>query len=111
MPLEERERVRPLVLVEPGAVPELDERGQRVEERCRGGELGERRARLDEARRVLEQDAAELPGPLERLERLAEGGERRLAVRLAVAGHLSARLRVEDEAGGGALGPLRRRLG
>ena len=52
-----------------------------------------------------------LPALLERRERLAELGERPLAVGLLVAGHPVARLRVEDEALRRPLGPLRGGLG
>ena len=40
--LEERERVRLLVRLQPGAVAELDERHERVEQVARGDELVER---------------------------------------------------------------------
>ena len=112
--LEERERVRPLVLLEPGAVPELDERDERIEQRADARELGFRLGRLHEPRVVLEQDPAELPGELERLERRAELGERRV-VRLGrlVAGHRGVRLHVEHELGRRALRPAAgdRRIG
>ena len=80
VPLEERERVGALVLGHPRAVPELDQRDERVEQRPRRArELVERLARLLDARVVLEQDAAQLPDELERRERVAELGERALA--------------------------------
>ena len=65
--LEERERVRALVRLHPGAVAELDERNERRDAPRRPLELRHRRGRLREARVVLEQDSAELPGELERL--------------------------------------------
>ena len=58
-------------------MPELDERDERVEKVAHGLELRLRLGRLPEARVVLEEDPAELPGELERLERGAELGERR----------------------------------
>src|SRR5581483_3809952 len=110
VPLEEGEGVGTLVLLDPRPVTKLDERHERVEQRRDRGELLERLARLDEAGRVLQEDAAKLPRPLEWGERVAKLGERPLPVAPAVPGHLRARLRVEDEALGGALGPLRGRL-
>ena len=53
-------------------MPELDERHERRQAAGCPLELGERLARLREARVVLEQDAAELARQLERLERGAK---------------------------------------
>ena len=60
MPLEEVERVGSLGLLEPRAVPELDEWDERVEEILHDRELLLRRLRLDEARVVLEEDPLQL---------------------------------------------------
>src|SRR5581483_1242176 len=95
VPLEERERVCSLILLDPGAVAELDERDERVEERRDRLQLLHRLLRLREARRVLEEDAAQLAGVLEWCQRVPELGERLLAVGLLVAGHPFACLRVE----------------
>ena len=89
-------------------------------ERCRNstsGTSGSRRSRtasssrlrlgrLHEARVVLQEDPAELPGQLERLERRAELGERLVGLlgRL-VPRHRRVRLDVEDELGRRALRP------
>src|SRR3954447_5011702 len=81
--LEEAERVRALVLLHPRAVPDLDQWHWRVEPFARESELGFRPGRLDEARVVLQQDAAQLSGELERLHRgpeLGEGAVRRLSL-------------------------------
>ena len=86
-------------------MPELDERNERVEEVADGLELGLRLGRLDESRVVLEQDPAELPGELERLERRAELGERRGLLRGLVARHRRVGLDVERELGRSALRP------
>ena len=61
VPLEEGERVRLLVRLHPGAVAELDERHERVEQVAGGDELVERLSRLLDAWVVLEEDAAHLP--------------------------------------------------
>ena len=61
-----------LVLLQPRAVAELDERDERVEQRRGGRSSSIASLRLHEPRRVLEQHAAELPRRLERRERLAE---------------------------------------
>ena len=74
-------------------------------------ELGERFGRLHEARVVLEQDPAQLPGQLQRLDRRPEGGKRRV-VRLAlVARHRLVRLHVEGELGRCPLRPVPRHPG
>ena len=109
--LEEGEGVGALVLLDPRAVPELDERDERVEQRRGRLQLLHCLPGLLEPRRVLEQHAAELARVLQRRQRLAELGERLLAVGLLVPGHPLARLRVEDEALRRPLGPLRRGLG
>src|SRR5699024_116478 len=97
VPLKERERVGALLLLHPRAVPELDERDERGEPFGGVHQLLLRGAGLDEPRVVLEQDAAELAGELERLERrpeLPEGTVGRLAL---VPGHRRRRLDVERE--------------
>ena len=111
MLLEEAKRVGALVLLEPGAMAELDERHERVEQVSCGGDLGQCLARLLDPRVVLEQHAAELARALEWRKRLAEVAERRLALPLAVPGHLAARLHVEHEVIRRSLRPLRRHLG
>ena len=58
--LEERERVRLLVRLQPGAVAKLHERHERVEQVAGGHGLVERLPRLLHARVVLEEDAAHL---------------------------------------------------
>ena len=106
--LEERERVGALVRLHPGSVPELDERDEGCDSRADPLELGERFGRLHEARVVLEQDPAQLPGQLQRLDRRPEGGKRRV-VRLAlVARHRLVRLHVEGELGRCPLRPVPR---
>ena len=60
-----RSLLDPLVLLEPGAVPELDERLQRGEQRGGGRDLLLRIPRLDDPRVVLEQHATQLPRGLE----------------------------------------------
>ena len=72
MPLEEGQRAGRLALLEPRAVAELDERHERRQALVHPFELGERLARLDEARVVLDEHSAQLPRQLERLERGAE---------------------------------------
>ena len=95
--LEEGERVVALVVSEPRAVPELDERNEGVEERLHLRELLLRLVRLDEAGVVLHQDPAQLPGELERFDRRPEGCERLSLVRLLVVRHRRVRLHMEDE--------------
>ena len=108
VPLEERERVRTLVLLEPGAVPELDERDERLEELTHALELGLRLGGLPNSGVVLEEDPAELPRELERLERRAELGERLGLLCGLVPRHRRVRLDVERELRRRALRPAAR---
>ena len=109
--LQEAERVRALVRVHPGAVAKLDQGHERFQPAARPCELVLRLLRLHEARVVLEQDAAELPRQLQRLERTPEGRERGVARLPFVEGHRGARLDVEREVIGRALGPAPCHLG
>ena len=102
---EERERVGALVVLRPRPVPELDERHERREALRRTSELSFRLGRLREARVVLEQDAAELAGELERLERGAEQAERLVRGLAVVPRHRRRRLDVERELVGRSPGP------
>ena len=109
--LEERERVGPLCLLEPRAVAELDERHERREARRGASELGLRRLALREARVVLEEDAAELAGELERLERGPEEPERLVGRLALVPRHRRRRLDVKGEVVGRPAGPALRHGG
>ena len=88
---------RPLGLLHPRAVPELDSGTSGASRSGRPGELGLRRRGLGEPRVVLEEDAAELPGQLERLERGPEEPERVVGRLALVPGHRRRRLDVERE--------------
>ena len=81
-PLEERERLRAVLVVEPRAVTELDEHLVAAELRARPLEIVERRLLEDDVRRELEEDPAELARAPQRLERLEEAPED-LAAQLA----------------------------
>ncbi len=89
---------------------ELDERHERLQPRAHPRELVLRLLRLDEARVVLHQHAAELPGELERLDRAAERRERRVGRLALVERHRGARLDVEGELVGRPLGPAARHV-
>ena len=80
--LEEGERLRAVLVVEPRAVAELDQHLVGAELVARPLEVLERRLLEDDVRRQLEEDAAELPRAAQRLERVEEAAEH-LAAKLA----------------------------
>ena len=134
--LEERERVRPVLVVEPACVPELNKHLVVAEPLARPLEVLEREILVDDVRRELHEDPAELAGLPNGIERLAEAPEdlvapfargpldaptrvgletiaqvRRDLLELhRMACHRGEGLDVEDEVVGSALGPVRRRL-
>jgi hypothetical protein len=133
--LEERKRLRAVLVVEPASVPELDEQVDIRKLLARPLEVLERAVAIDHVRRQLEQDTAELARLAERRDRREEAAEdlaahlprhpldpsvpvhleplvqvrRQLLELHGMACHRRERLDVEDEAVRSPLGPVRRR--
>ncbi len=104
--LEEVEGRGAFLRLHPRAVTELDERDERRQTGRDALELFERSGRLREPRVVLEEDPAQLSGQLERLDRCAERGERRVGRLSVVVGHRLVGLHVERELRWCALRPV-----
>ena len=73
--LEERERVRAMLVVQPGVVTELDKRLVPLQLLLRPLQVLERDRLVHDVGGELQHDPAELAGRAERLERVVEAGE------------------------------------